>query len=99
MDHGSAVGQSPAITSSDVIEDFESVLDVPFITMNRIDGSYVAEVVCAAEEAVTQDRIQQALNKGYEHGVHAYARVHGDYGTILIYFTDDLEDLLDDGSN
>lgn len=72
-------------------EDFENVLDVPFITMNRVDGQYIAEVVIDLDDEVTEARVQQALNVGYQYGVHSYARKHGDYNVILIHFTADTE--------
>ncbi len=102
MDKGSTAGAfTPAaapktFASAGTDEDFECVFDVPYITVNRIEGRYLAEVVLSDDETTSLDRIETALAVGREHGVHAYARIHGDYGTVLIHFTDDLEDLLDD---
>jgi len=72
-----------------VEEDFKSIYDVPFVTVNRIDGQFVAEVIFSGNPVIDLDRINTALKVGIEHGVRAYARVFGTYGNVLIYFTDD----------
>lgn len=70
--------------------DFESVHDVPFITVNRVDGQYRAEVILSGNPATDTARIQEALDVGYTYGVHAFARKWGAGGNHLaIFFTPD----------
>lgn len=81
-------GDSAVLT---VVDEFENIYDVPFITVNRIGfGCYVAEVVLSGDDETDLDRIQTALDVATVQGVHAYARVHGEFDTTLIYFTPDL---------
>jgi hypothetical protein len=68
-------------------EDFEEILDVPFMTVNRIGHEYFGEVVLSGDDVVDRARVQKVLDTGAEHGQHVYARKHGEYGTILIFFT------------
>lgn len=99
METDSPTGDSPAAISTSVIdlveEDFENVYDVPFITVNRIDGQYVAEVMLSGNERTDEVRIQTALDVGFGLGHHSYARVHSDReyegadDSVLIYFTPD----------
>lgn len=70
-------------------EEFESVYDVRFITVNRIGQKYEAEVVLSGEPLIDEARIQVALEVGRSRGVHAYARKHGLHGSVLIFFTPD----------
>lgn len=74
-----------------VEDDFESIYDVPFVTVNRVNGKILAEVILSDDRETDLERIQTALDIGILHRVHAYARVHGEYGNILIHFTDDTE--------
>jgi hypothetical protein len=84
-----AVGEDASILTVDVEEDFRSIYDVPYVTVNKIDGQFVAEVIFSGNPEVDLDRVSTALRVGLEHGVRAYARVFGTYGNVLIYFTDD----------
>lgn len=75
-------------------EQFENVLDEPFITVNLIDGRLVAEVVKSPDKDITWSRIQRALDVGHDHGQHAWARKHGDYAdegydVVTIHFMPD----------
>lgn len=86
---------SPVATSEDdavltVEDDFATVYDAPFITVNRIEGQYQAEVITSGDRETDLERIQTALDVGTVHGVHPYARVHGEYGNILIFFSPDV---------
>lgn len=69
--------------------------DSPFVTVNRIDGQYLAEVFLCGDEAVDQARIQTALDVGYSFGVHSYAIVYNDIAyegcddSVRIHFTPD----------
>jgi hypothetical protein len=107
MDTSSTVEDSPATATEgavafDVVEDdFMSIYDVPFITVNRVDGKFFAEVVASDNESVTLSRVQEALEVGRRYGQHVYARKHGDIvypelagvdnGVILIAFTPDAD--------
>lgn len=71
-----------------VEEDFESLYDVPFVTVNRIEGQIEAEVIFSGVHDTDMDRIMTALQVGQEHGQRAYARVFGIYGNVLIHFSD-----------
>lgn len=75
-------------------EDFENVYDVPFITVNRIDGLYEAEVIFSGDEAVDQARLQTALDVGASYGVYVHAVRPSDYPdddveSVTIHFTAD----------
>lgn len=72
-----------------VVDDFESIYDVPFVTVNRVGGEYQAEVIFSGNEDTDLDRVRTALAVGTERGVRAYARVFGTYGNVMIYFTAD----------
>jgi hypothetical protein len=93
MDTGSPAGTYPAAATEDtgvltVVEtDFEAIYDVPFITVNKVGGKFLAEVFCSDDERVNEARIQEALDVGHMHGVHAFARVWGEYNNVRIHFT------------
>jgi hypothetical protein len=70
-----------------VADDFESIYDVPFVTVNRVSGEYQAEVILSGDEETDHDRVLTALAVGTEHGVRAYARVFGTYGNVKILFS------------
>jgi hypothetical protein len=100
METGSTGGVLPLPATGDAIvldveDDFESVYDVPFITVNKIGSKYLAEVVLSGDVETDLARVQTALDVGATRGVHAYARVYSDLvyeGTadsILIHFTAD----------
>lgn len=96
METGSTVTPAggPGDTGVLIVEDeqFESILDVPFVTVNMIDGKLVAEIVKSADPALTLERIQAALNVGYARGQHSWARVEGDYedyDVVTIHFMPD----------
>lgn len=80
----------PVALAEGAEEDFENIYDVPFVTVNRIDGRYVAEVILSGNEGVDQVRIQAALDVGFAYGVHAYARIHSD----ITYYEDDTKSIL-----
>lgn len=69
--------------------DFESVYDVPFVTVNRIGGELQAEVLLSGMKETDSDRIATALSVGAERGYHAYARVFGDFDNVIIYSSKD----------
>jgi hypothetical protein len=71
-----------------VDDDFESVYDVPYVTVNRIGGEYLAEVVFSGDPVVDKDRVSTALAVGRDHGVCSFARVFGE-NCVTIHFTDD----------
>lgn len=71
-----------------VEEEFECLYDVPYVTVNKIDGEIQAEVIFSGNEVVDLDRIRTALSVGAEHGYRAYARVFGTYHNVLILFSD-----------
>jgi hypothetical protein len=83
-----AMGAIEAVTIES--ESFENVFDRPFMTMNKIDGVYVAEVVLSGEPTTDLGRIQTVLDVGKIHGVEPWARVHGDdnpaYRVATIHF-------------
>ncbi|HSU47472.1 MAG TPA: hypothetical protein VLJ40_11205 [Arthrobacter sp.] len=108
MDTGSTVGTVPtpategggALDAED-FEDFEDIYTVPFITVNRVDGRFLAQVVASDNDLVTLDRIQEAIEVGRRYGQHVYARKHGDimyptlagtdFGVIDLIFTPDTD--------
>jgi hypothetical protein len=78
-------GESGLSTSFE--EDIEFILDVPYMSFNRVGGEYIGEVVLSGDEVVDRGRVQTVLDAGTQHGQTVYARKHGEYGTILIFFT------------
>jgi hypothetical protein len=70
-------------------EEFKNLLDIRFVTVNRIGQKLEAEVVLSGEPLIDEARIQEALEVGRAHGQHAYARKHGFCDSVLIYFTPD----------
>jgi hypothetical protein len=85
-------GDTGVITIED--EQFENVLDEPFITVNWVDGKLMAEVVKSRDRDITWSRIQRALDVGHELGQHAWARKEGDYAdmgydVVTIHFMPD----------
>ena len=72
-----------------VVDDFESIYDVPFVTVNRVDGEIQAEVLLSGNTVIDNDRLSTAMSVAAEHGHQAYARVFGDDDNVLLYFTDD----------
>ena len=71
-----------------VDEEFEAIYDVPYVTVNRIDGEFLAEVVFSADPVINADRVRTALAVGRDHGVRAFARVFGE-NCVTIHFTDE----------
>lgn len=68
-------------------ESFEVILDEPFMTVNRIGTDFMGEVVLSGYEGLDRGRVQTVLDTAARHGQHLWARKHGDYGTILMYFS------------
>lgn len=71
-----------------VDELFECVYDVPFVTVNRVGGEFMAEVVFSGDPMIDGDRVRTALQVGVDHGVRAFARVFGD-DCVTIHYTDE----------
>jgi alkanesulfonate monooxygenase SsuD/methylene tetrahydromethanopterin reductase-like flavin-dependent oxidoreductase (luciferase family) len=95
-DYVSLTAQTEDTAVLTLVEDeFESIFDVPFITVNKVDGQFQAEVILSGDPETDLERIQEALDVGTVYGVHAYARVHSEFGHgVLIYFTpDEIEEL------
>ena len=96
MEAGStaAPGGTDVLTVIEEEGEFESLHDVPFITVNRIDGKIIAEVFKDWDPVVTEARIKAAQDVGYAHGHHLWAAVHGDYshlgyGVVTLHFMPD----------
>ncbi|HEX9087076.1 MAG TPA: hypothetical protein VF867_06080 [Arthrobacter sp.] len=70
-------------------EDFKVLLDVPFMTVNRDGSAIEGEVILSGDPVIDEARIQTVIDIGHAHGVHAYARKHGDGDHLLIFFTAD----------
>lgn len=71
-----------------VVDDFESIYDVPFVTVNRVGDQIQAEILLSGIEEVDHDRISTAMSVAGERGFRAYARVFGTYRNVVIYFSD-----------
>lgn len=92
-----ATGDSDVLTVVD--EEFRNLYDVPFITVNMIDGWIVAEVQCSENELATQSRIQEAKEVARQYGQRLFARhvsdiaypeLEGvDFGSITLQFMPD----------
>lgn len=98
METGSTVGEHPPATATGdngvlIIdeEDFENLLDAPHVTVNRIGTQYEGEVILSGNPAIDEARIDLALEVGRAHGVHIYARKHGEPDCLLLFFTADTE--------
>lgn len=87
-------GAQPLTEDTDiltVVDDFESIYDVPFVTVNRIGNELLAEVMLSGTPEIDEDRLAAAQSVAWERGYRAYARVFGDlYGgsAVTIHFTD-----------
>lgn len=73
----------------DSAEIFESIYDVPFVTVNRVGGELEAEVLLSGFAEIDLDRISTALSVARGRGFTSYSRVFGDCDNVLIRFTDD----------
>ena len=82
-----------------VDEEFECLHDESHVLVNLVNGKCQAEVIMSGVEEVDQFRIQTALDIGASRGQHSYARVHGVYGNILIYFCPDRPEVAGNGGN
>jgi hypothetical protein len=84
---GGVNGVLAVATAEDEDEDtFLPIYDAPFITLNRVDGEHIAEVIMCGNPCTDLDRIQSCLDVGKQLGLTPYARVHGEYSNVLIYF-------------
>lgn len=72
-----------------VEDDFESIYDVPFVTVNRVGGEIEAEVQLCGVRHIDDDRLSTAHSVAGELGYRAYARVFGLSGQVLLYFSSD----------
>lgn len=70
---------------------FESIYDVPFVTVNRVAGELEAEVLLSGFAEIDLDRVSTALSVARDLGFTSYSRVFGDCDNVLIRFTDDPE--------
>jgi hypothetical protein len=69
-------------------EDFKNIFDAPFITVNRIEGQYIAEVMLSGTVEVDLDRIATALGVGRSEGVRFLSGKLGVFGNnVTIFFT------------
>lgn len=90
-----SVPSQPLIEDTDIltaVDDFESIYDVPFVTVNRVGMEVEAEVHLSGVQEIDEDRIATAMSVAGGRGYHAYARVFGDlYGSkaVIIYFSSD----------
>ena len=94
MDSGVPSGDSRPLTEdTDILtvveEEFVCLYDVPFVTVNRFGGEIQAEVLLSGVDEIDEGRISSAHAAAAEHGYRAYARVFGEWGQVLIYFTDE----------
>jgi hypothetical protein len=89
------VGESPSSgpASVDAVDEkFKTILDIPFVTVVRINGQYIAEVILSGVPDMDQELIQIALSKGREHGVREWFRKPGKRRKReTIYFMPDSE--------
>jgi hypothetical protein len=74
-----------------VVDDFESIYDVPFVTVNRVGSEIQAEVILSGVKEIDEDRLNTAQSVAGELGYRAYARVFGDLydsTVVTIHFSD-----------
>jgi hypothetical protein len=87
-------GAQPLTEDTDiltVVDDFESIYDVPYVTVNRVGNELQAEVMLSGVPEIDEDRLSTAQSVAWERGYRAYARVFGDlYGgsAVTLYFAD-----------
>lgn len=78
----------------DVVEvtdsEYESVHDVPFISVNRAGLRYEGEVILSGVAEIDDARFREALDVGRSHGQRVDSMEYGPYGSVLIYFTADV---------
>lgn len=71
-----------------VKESFESILDVPFVNVVKINGQCQAEVWLSGDEIYDRLRISRADQAAAEHGQKSYATRHGAYGNMTIHYSE-----------
>jgi hypothetical protein len=82
----SEAAASAALTVED--EQFENIFDAPFITVNKVEGQYIAEVMLSGTLGVDLDRIATALDVGRSEGVRFLSGKLGIFGNnVTILFT------------
>ena len=88
MDEGYApISEDIAVlTPQSLEESFENVLDVPFVTVNKIDGQCVAEVKLSGDEMYDRLRLSRAFQAAAAHGQTGCIQQHGNDGLVYLYF-------------
>ncbi|HEX9225553.1 MAG TPA: hypothetical protein VF885_02715 [Arthrobacter sp.] len=86
METGSTAGPAAAAGDAGVLtivdEQFENVLDEPFIIVNWEDGKLLAEIVKSPDKDITWLRIQRAMDVAHGLGQHLWASKDGDYADV-----------------
>lgn len=83
---GFAPSEDVAVLTAE--DDFASILDVPFVTVNKINGQCIAEIILSGDEIYDRLRLSRAFQAAAAENQKAYAQVHGEYGNLTIYFAE-----------
>lgn len=68
---------------------FQSLYDVPFVTVNRVLDEIEAEVfIAGVSDEIGRDRLRTAHLEARKLGYRCYARVFGDWGQVTMHFSD-----------
>jgi len=70
--------------------EYETVYDVPFISMNRAGARYEGEVILTGVAETDDARFRELLDVGRAHGQRADTMEQGPYSSVLVYFTADV---------
>lgn len=82
-----AIRRSNRPGANEDTEGFRNILDIPFVTINRIGPNVVGEVILTGDPIYDLLRISRALEAAAKLGYTATGRVYGDYG-VTISFSD-----------
>lgn len=59
-------------------ESFACLYDVPYVTVNWVDGEIQAEVILSGVDEIDHDRLTAAHTEAAKYGMRSYARYFGD---------------------
>ena len=66
-------------------ESFRNILDIPYVTVNLIDGEIIAEVLLTGDEMHDRLRLSAADSAAAKYNQRSYARRDGDMGVTIHY--------------
>src|SRR4029453_10789792 len=93
MDQAGGMGFiAPTAEDADVLtvveESFESILQIPYVSVVKINGECQAEVWLCGDEVYDRLRLDRAHQAAAKEGQRSYATRHGGYGNLTIHFSE-----------